>query len=52
VILHKHPLVTSARKMHLYTLREHLGFMTRAILMPGRTLRTREQCFVWYDGRR
>ena len=52
VILYRNPLITSARKLHLYTLREHLGFMTRAVLMPGRTLRTREQCFTWYDGRR
>jgi glycosyltransferase involved in cell wall biosynthesis len=51
VILHKHPLVTSARKMHLYSLREHLGFLIRAVLLPG-TMRRREACFPWYDGRR
>jgi len=50
-ILHKHPLVTSARKVHLYSLREHLGFMVRAVLVPG-TMRKREACFPWYDGRR
>jgi glycosyltransferase involved in cell wall biosynthesis len=51
VILDKHPLVTSARKMHLYSMREHLGFMLRAVLVPG-TMRKRETCFPWYDGRR
>lgn len=51
VILHRNPLVTSARKMHLYTMREHLGFMLRAVLAPG-TIRRREACFIWYDGRR
>ena len=31
VILHRHPLVTSARKMKLYTIREHLRFIFRGI---------------------
>ena len=51
VILHKDPLLTSGRKVHLYSLREHLGFMLRAVLVP-RTMRRREACFIWYDGRR
>lgn len=52
VILHRHPIVTSARKFHLYSRREHLRFLTRAILRPHRTLRNRAACPTWYDGRR
>ena len=52
VILHKHPLVTSARKMHLYTPWEHLRFLARTVLAGGRTLKSREGCPTWYDGRR
>jgi glycosyltransferase involved in cell wall biosynthesis len=52
VILHRHPLITSARKMHLYSKREHLRFITRTVLGFGRALRSREECFTWYDGRR
>ena len=52
VILHRHPLVTSARKMHLYTPREHFRFLLRTVLSPKRILRSREECHTWYDGRR
>jgi glycosyltransferase involved in cell wall biosynthesis len=52
VILHQHPLLTSARKLHLYTPRETLWFYLRVLLTAGRSLRTREGTFVWYDGRR
>jgi glycosyltransferase involved in cell wall biosynthesis len=52
VILRQHPLLTSARKMHLYKPTEHLSFMIRAALFPGRTLRNRDACHTWYDGRR
>ena len=52
VVLHRHPLVTSARKAHLYSRRDALRFYTRLILTAGRTLRTREGAFIWYDGRR
>ena len=52
VILHHHPLLTSARKMHLYSKREHLRFLVRTILQSGKSLRKREECFTWYDGRR
>ena len=51
-ILHRHPLRTSARKARLYTKREHFGFMLKTLLLGGRTLRSREACRVWYDGRR
>jgi hypothetical protein len=52
VILHDHPLHTSARKAHLYTGRDVLRFYSRVILSGGRALKTREGSFIWYDGRR
>lgn len=52
VILRRHPLITSARKAQLYTPREMTRFMARTILRRGRTLRSPEECFSWYDGRR
>jgi glycosyltransferase involved in cell wall biosynthesis len=52
VIVHRHPILTSARKLHLYTAREHFAFMARTILRGGKTLTSREACHTWYDGRR
>jgi glycosyltransferase involved in cell wall biosynthesis len=52
VILHRHPLLTSARKAHLYTRGEHIRFLLRTVLTGGRTLNSREACQPWYDGRR
>jgi glycosyltransferase involved in cell wall biosynthesis len=52
VILHRHPLLTSDRKTRLYSTREHLAFLLKTLLTAGRTLRRREDCSVWYDGRR
>jgi glycosyltransferase involved in cell wall biosynthesis len=52
VILHRHPLLTSARKAHLYTIPEMLRFWGRTLLSGGRTFRNREGAFPWYDGRR
>lgn len=52
VILHRHPLVTSARKLYLYRPAEHLRFWVRAILRSRTTLTNRQACHVWYDGRR
>ncbi len=52
VVLDRHPLLTSARKVELYTMREHLLFVARFLLRPRRALRSREGCFRWYDGRR
>jgi glycosyltransferase involved in cell wall biosynthesis len=51
-ILHRHPLVTSARKLHLYTPAEHVRFLFRTVWGGGRTLTSREACHTWYDGRR
>jgi len=52
VILHRHPLLTSARKVHLYTVREHFRFLLKTVLGGGKTLNSREECHTWYDGRR
>jgi hypothetical protein len=52
VILHEHPLVTSDRKARLYTKRELAGSMLKSVLTLGRTMRNRDDCYVWYDGRR
>jgi glycosyltransferase involved in cell wall biosynthesis len=52
VILNRHPLLTSARKAHLYSARDALRFYTRVVLTGGRSLRTAKGAFVWYDGRR
>jgi glycosyltransferase involved in cell wall biosynthesis len=51
VILHRHSLLTSARKMKLYTLGDHLKLLRR-VLLDRRTLSRREACTLWYDGRR
>ena len=52
VILHRHPIVTSGRKVKLYRWRELWLFGAKLILTGGRSLRRRESCFPWYDGRR
>ncbi|HEX3800595.1 MAG TPA: glycosyltransferase [Verrucomicrobiae bacterium] len=52
IILHRHPLITSARKIHLYSSKEHLLFLARTVFGLGRTLKSREACHTWYDGRR
>jgi glycosyltransferase involved in cell wall biosynthesis len=51
-ILHRHPLRTSDRKLRLYSMWSFAGFAARTIVTGGRTLRSRTDCFVWYDGRR
>jgi len=52
VILKGHPLVTSGRKAQLYSRWEHVRFLARTVLGGGRTLKSREECLIWYDGRR
>lgn len=51
VILHRHPLLTSARKLRLYTVREHFRLLFR-LSLDRRVLASREECHLWYDGRR
>ncbi|TMG72860.1 MAG: hypothetical protein E6H75_14630 [Betaproteobacteria bacterium] len=52
VILRRHPLVTSDRRIRLYKWSEHLALMVKIVFSAGRTLRSRTACFPWYDGRR
>lgn len=52
VILSRHPVQTSGRKLQLYTPFEMLGLLTRTVLTGGRTLRRPQDLFLWYDGRR
>ncbi|MGE3840326.1 MAG: glycosyltransferase [Vicinamibacterales bacterium] len=52
LILSEHPLLTSSRKVSLYSWREVARFLIRTVLHGGRTLRNAKECFVWYDGRR
>lgn len=52
IILHRHPIKTSARKLKLYTGRELGGFFLRSIFSHRRTIRDRAAAFMWYDGRR
>jgi len=52
VILKRHPLLTSARKMQLYSMSELFRFFLRAAVSKSKTLRDRNACYAWYDGRR
>ena len=52
VILHRHPLVTSDRKLRLYSWGELAWFGLKTIVSGGRTLRSRQDCSAWYDGKR
>jgi len=51
-ILHRHPLRTSARKVHLYTLGEHIRFLLKVAFSHRKVLTNRDACHTWYDGRR
>ena len=51
-ILRHHPLVTSPRKLQLYSPWEHARFLAWTVLTFGWNARRREACAPWYDGRR
>jgi glycosyltransferase involved in cell wall biosynthesis len=52
LILDGHPLLTSDRKARLYSKREMAASLLKTIVTGGRTLRNRDDCYAWYDGRR
>ena len=52
VILNRHPLLTSDRKLHLYTRQDYSRFFLRTAFRFGRTLNSPKECHIWYDGRR
>jgi glycosyltransferase involved in cell wall biosynthesis len=51
-ILHRHPVLTSDRKFHLYGLNEILLAITRYLLFPQRTMTNKRYLDIFYDGRR
>lgn len=52
IILTKHPMTTSPRKLQMHQPWHHLAFLLRTILTGGRTLKRRKTCGIWYDGQR
>ena len=52
VILHRHPLVTSGRKLRLYRKSEMGRFLLKSLLHPMKATTSRDDCNLWYDGRR
>ena len=51
-IISEERLLTSARKLRLYTQREYAVFMIKTLLSPKKVLRNRDECSLWYNGRR
>jgi glycosyltransferase involved in cell wall biosynthesis len=52
VILHRHPVVTSARRMGDYTVLTPVKVLYHTVFHPHRYTTTREAAGRWYDGRR
>ncbi len=52
VILHRHPLLTSGRKLYLYSRWEQIKVLWGFLSRPRQFIRHRRHCFPWYDGRR
>lgn len=48
----REPVVTSARKLHTFSLREKIGFTLRFVASRGRMVRSREGLHIWYGPRR
>ncbi len=46
------PLLTSGRKAQLYSWGESARFLGQFILSPWATMKRKERCVIWYDGRR
>ena len=51
-ILTHHPLVTSSRKIKLYSVREIAGQIFGVLLSPRKSLQDKKKLPIWYDGRR
>lgn len=52
VVLTRHPLLSSDRKIRLYRWSDMGAVLLRALTSRGRSLRSRDACYPWYDGRR
>ena len=46
------PVVTSGRKLRMYSGREIFGHFLGLVLRGTRAARTREKLDIWYDGKR
>jgi len=51
-ILRRHPLVTSARKLELYSGWEMVSQFLQVLLSPRKAFRNKKKLPIWYDGRR
>ncbi|MCP5244695.1 MAG: glycosyltransferase [Burkholderiales bacterium] len=51
-ILTRYPLVTSARKLKLYSGREIASQFFQVLMNPRKTLQNKSKLPIWYDGRR
>lgn len=51
-ILTRHPLITSARKLVLYSGQELAGQFFKVLLHPHKSLQNKKKLPIWYDGRR
>lgn len=51
-ILTRHPLVTSPRKVQLYSGWEIVSQILRVVFSPRRSLQDKKKLPIWYDGRR
>ncbi len=51
-ILTRHPLITSPRKVLLYSGREIAGQILSVLFSPRKTLQDKKKLPIWYDGRR
>lgn len=52
VILTRHPLLTSARKLELCSWLDYLKLLGQTLWQGGSNLRRRDACGIWYNGRR
>jgi glycosyltransferase involved in cell wall biosynthesis len=52
IILRRNRLLTSDRKAHLYPRTTLLRLLWRTISSPRKSVRDREICHMWYDGKR
>lgn len=55
IILHRHPVVTSARRMKLYSTRRQIGqirLLYYVIFDPHHVTKSRDAARIWYEGRR
>lgn len=52
IILRRHPLLTSGRKIHLYSRFRFFKLIIRFLINPYSALKKKEVCDVWYDGKR